>query len=125
MNRNIDFNYHATFIGKSYLGGGGRHGLLLLDVVISTDFTGNNGFGFLANGSDLVIAVVVVNDVLHVQSDGSGLGGEGGDAHLSIDAGVGVSAVVFGAITIRRGGVVGKGQQRQESQDKGLANIKS
>ena len=102
------------------MGGGGRHGLLLLDIVVGTDFTGNNGFGFLADGSDLVIAVVVVDDVLHVQGDGGGLGGEGGDTDLSVDAGVGVSAVVFGAITVRRGGMVGKGQQRQKSQDKGL-----
>jgi len=104
----------------SHLGGGGRQGVVLLDIVIGTDFTGNNGFGFLADSSDLVIAVVVVNDVLDIQGDGGGLGGEGRDAHLSVDAGVGVSAVVFGAITIRRGGVVGKGQQRQKSQDKGL-----
>ncbi len=38
--------------------------------------------GFLADGSDLVVAVVVVNDVLHFQDDGSGLGGESGNTHL-------------------------------------------
>merc|ERR1719323_1714700 len=98
----------------SHLGGGSRHGFFLLDIVIGTDFTGNNGVGLLADSSDLIVAVVVVQD------DGGGLGGEGGDTDLSVDAGVGVSAVVFGAITIRRGGVVGKGQKGQKSQDKGL-----
>jgi len=104
----------------SHLGGGSRHGFFLLDIVIGTDFTGNNGVGLLADSSDLIVTVVVVHDVLHVQDNGGGLGGEGGDADLSVDAGVGVSAVVFGAITIRRGGVVGKGQKGQKSQDKGL-----
>lgn len=104
----------------SHLGGGSRHGFFLLDIVIGTDFTGNNGVGLLADSSDLIVAVVVIHNVLHVQDDGGGLGGEGGDTDLSVDAGVGVSAVVFGAITIRRGGVVGKGQKGQKSQDKGL-----
>ena len=107
-------------ITLNYLGGGSRHGFFLLDIVIGTDFAGHNSVGLLADSSDLIVAVVVVHDVLHVQDDGGGLGGEGGDADLSVDAGVGISAVIFGAITISRSGVVGEGQQRQKSQDKGL-----
>ncbi len=38
--------------------------------------------GVLANGSDLVVAVVVVDHVLHFQDNGSGLGGESGNTNL-------------------------------------------
>ena len=88
------------FAFSKYLGGGSRHGFFLLDIVIGTDFTGNNGVGLLADSSDLIVAVVVVHNVLHVQDNGGGLGGEGGDTDLSVDGGVGVPAVELGGVSV-------------------------
>ncbi len=65
-----------------YLGGCCGKCFGLPDVVVSADLPLEILGGFLADGSDLVVAVVVVHDVLHFQNDGSGLGGKSGNTNL-------------------------------------------
>lgn len=106
---------------KSYLGDGSSQSFLLSGVAVGAEFAGDNGLGGLAHGSDLGVAVVVVNDVLNSQSDRGDFGGKSGDTDFSIDRSVGISAVVLGAITAISGGVmVSKGHQGQQGQDENL-----
>ncbi len=104
-----------------YLCSPGLPGLGLLDVVVSADLPGLGAAGLLADGPDLVVAVVVVDDVLHGQGDGGGLAGEGRHAHLGVDGGVGVPAVVLGGVPVVGGGSMGgEGHEGEDSQDDGL-----
>jgi hypothetical protein len=59
----------------------------------------HNGFSLFAYGSDLVVTVIVINDIFDSQSYGGNSFGESGYANLSVDGGVGIAAMVFGAIT--------------------------
>ena len=79
----------------------------------------HNGFSLFAHGSDLVVTVIVINDIQYIQSYGGNSFGESGYANLSVDGGVGITAMVFGAITVVRS-MVGQGHQRQKSQNKYL-----
>ena len=58
-----------------------------------------------------MVTVVIVFDNLHVEGDGLVDGGESGHANLSVDRGVGIPAVVLGAVAVC-GGMVGKSHQR-------------
>lgn len=84
----------------SDLGGGGNQGLWLGDIVVGADLPWLDFGGLLADSSDLLIAVFIVYDNLDRQGLWSSLGSEGWDAHLSIDAGVGVPAVDLGLVAI-------------------------
>ena len=90
----------------SDLGGGAGSGDVLTGVLVGADLTLNNLVGLLAHSQDLVEAVVGIDDNLGGQGDGSHLLGEGGHAHLGVDGGVGVTAVVLGGIAVG-GGMVG------------------
>jgi len=82
------------------LGGGGNQGLWLGDIVVGADLPWLDLGGLLADSSDLLVAVFIVYDNLDGQSLWSSLGGESRDAHLSVDAGVGVPAVDLGLVAI-------------------------
>lgn len=99
--------------------------LSLRHVVVGADFTLLSTGGLLAHGTDLVVAVVVVNDILDSQGNGCGHGGEGGDADLSVDRGVGIPTLVLRLVPIGGCGWVGvgvssQGHEGQESQDESL-----
>ena len=72
----------------------------------------------------MLVTVVVVFNNLDIESNLFLNVGESGYANLSVDRGVGISAVVLGTIAIGWG-VVGESHQRQQSQDKGLITEKS
>jgi len=105
----------------SHLGDLGIEGVVLLDVGVGADLTRDGGVDGCADGSDLGVAVVVVNDVLDGQGHGGDLGGESGHADLSVDGGVGIPAVVLGTVSVTmRSGVIGESHQGQQSKDKSL-----
>jgi len=86
------------------LGGCGDQSLWLGDIVVSADLSWLDLGGLFANSSDLLIAVVIVNNHLDWQGHGCGLAGEGWDTNLGIDTGVGISAVDLWTIAIARAG---------------------
>lgn len=108
------------FFLVSHLGGSSRLGGFVLNIVVSTDFSNFSTGGFFTDSSDLVVTVVIVNYIFDSQNDGSDLVSKGWYTNLSIDRGVGVSAVIFGTISIRGSMVVSQSHQRQESQDESL-----
>ena len=79
----------------------------------------HNGFSLFAHGSDLVVTVIVINDIQYIQSYGGNSFGESGYANLSVDGGVGITAMVFGAITVVRS-MIGQSRSGKESQNKCL-----
>merc|ERR1719232_1430294 len=87
----------------SNLGGGARSNNLLLLIHIGTDLSLNGGGCFLTDSQDTVKAVIIVHNLLDCKSDWGHLLSEGGHAHLSIDGGVGVPAVILRGIPIGRG----------------------
>ena len=108
-------------MNSHYLGDLGIEGVVLLDVRVGADLTGDGGVDGFADGSDLGVAVVVVNDVLDGQGHGGDLGGESGHADLSVDGCVGIPAVVLGTVSVTmRSGVIGESHQGQQSKDKSL-----
>jgi len=97
---------HGLGLGLiSDLGGGGSQSLLDRLVVVGADLPWLHPVGLLADGSDLLITVLVVDHFLDGQGDWGHLAGEGWDADLSVDAGVGVSAVNLWFITVTTAGV--------------------
>lgn len=94
-------NLHGLgLLGVGDLGGGAVSDDILPGVLVGADLSVDEAAGLLAHGEDPVEAVVVVDDLLDGEGDRGDLLGEGGDAHLSVDGGVGVPAQVF-----RGGGV--------------------
>merc|ERR1719232_1607793 len=87
----------------SNLGGGARGYNLLLLIHIGTDLSLNGGGCFLTDSQDTVKAVIIVHNLLDCKSDWGHLLSEGRHAHLSIDGGVGVPAVILRGIPIGRG----------------------
>jgi len=87
----------------SNLGGGARSNNLLLLVHIGTDLSLNGGGCFLTDSEDTVKAVIIVHNLLDCKSDWGHLLSEGRHAHLGIDRGVGVPAVVLRGIPVGRG----------------------
>merc|ERR1712203_572211 len=87
----------------SNLGGGARGDNILLLVHIGTDLSLNGGGCFLTDSEDTVKAVIIVHNLLDCKSDWGHLLSEGRHAHLGIDRGVGVPAVVLRGISIGRG----------------------
>ena len=79
----------------------------------------HNGFSLFTDGSDLVVTVIVINNIFDSQSYGGNSFGESGYANLSIDGGVGITAMVFGAITVVRS-MIGQSRSGKESQNKCL-----
>ena len=77
------------------LGGGAGGGHIISGILVGADLPVNNGGGFLADGQHTVKAVVVVNHDLGGQGDRGNLLSEGRDTDLSVDGGVGVTAVVL------------------------------
>merc|ERR1719445_601654 len=87
----------------SNLGGGARGDNLLLLIHIGTDLSLNDGGCFLTDSQDTVKAVIIVHNLLDCKSDWGHLLSEGRHAHLGIDGGVGVPAVILRGIPIARG----------------------
>merc|ERR1711937_677792 len=87
----------------SNLGGGARSNNLLLLIHIGTDLSLNGGGCFLTDSQDTVKAVIIVHNLLDCKSDWGHLLSEGRHAHLGIDGGVGVPAVILRGIPIGRG----------------------
>ena len=87
----------------SNLGGGARGDNLLLLVHIGTDLSLNGGGCFLTDSEDTVKAVIIVHNLLDCKSDWGHLLSEGRHAHLGIDRGVGVPAVILRGIPVGRG----------------------
>ena len=79
----------------SNLGGGARSCYILPLVHIGTDLSLNGGGCFLTDSEDTVKAVIIVHNLLDCKGDLSHLLSEGKYAHLGIDRGVGVPAVVL------------------------------
>jgi len=107
------------FIGIGHLGDGSGQVGDKRGIRVGAELIGFDGISGGTDGDDLVITVIVINDFLNSQFNGGHLGGESGHADLSVDRGVGIPAVVLGAVAVC-GGMVGKSHQRQQSQDKGL-----
>ena len=105
-------------IGDLGGGAGGGHILLLIDI--GADLSVHSGGGLLTDGEDSVEAVVIVNHLLDSQSDWSHLVGEGRDTDLSVDRGVGVSAVELRGICCMSIASVSRGSSNQSSQNKKL-----
>jgi len=84
----------------SDLSGGSNQSLWLGDVVVSADLSWLDLGGLLAHGSDLLVAVFIVNNLLDWQGHWSSLASKGWDANLSIDTGVGIPAVNLWGIAI-------------------------
>merc|ERR1712203_1164730 len=87
----------------SNLGGGARGNNILPLVNIGTDLSLNGGGCFLTDSEDTVKAVIIVHNLLDCKSDWGHLLSEGRHAHLSVDRGVGVPAVVLRGIPVGRG----------------------
>ena len=87
----------------SNLCGGARSNNLLLFIHIGTDLSLNGGGCFLTDSEDTVKAVIIVHNLLDCKSDWGHLLSEGRHAHLSVDRGVGVPAVILRGIPIGRG----------------------
>jgi len=87
----------------SNLGGGARSCYILPLVHIGTDLSLNGGGCFLTDSEDTVKAVIIVHNLLDCKSDWGHLLSEGRHAHLGIDRGVGVPAVVLRGIPVGRG----------------------
>merc|ERR1719445_2247837 len=87
----------------SNLGGGARGDNLLLLIHIGTDLSLNGGGCFLTDSQDTVKAVIIVHNLLYCKSDWGHLLSKGRHAHLGIDGGVGVPAVILRGIPIGRG----------------------
>ena len=113
-------------IGDLGGGAGGGHILLLIDI--GADLSVDSGGGLLADSEDSVKAVVIVNYLLDSQSDWSHLVSEGGDTDLSVDRGVGVSAVELWGIPIGGGvaiaGVSGGSCHGHCEQDQDLKHVR-
>jgi len=94
-------DFHGLTFGLiGDLGGGGNQSLWLGDIVVSADLPWLDLGGLLADGSDLFVAVVIVNNHLHGQGLWGGLSCEGWDTHLGVDTGVCVSAMDLGVVSI-------------------------
>jgi len=87
----------------SNLGGGARSYYILPLVHIGTDLSLNGGGCFLTDSEDTVKAVIIVHNLLDCKSDWGHLLSEGRHAHLGVDRGVGVPAVVLRGIPVGRG----------------------
>jgi hypothetical protein len=107
------------FIGISHLGDGSGQVRDKRGIAVGAEFVLLNGISGGTDSYDLVITIVSILNDLNGQFDGGNLGGESGHTDLSVDRGVGIPAVVLGAVAVC-GGMVGKSHQRQQSQDKGL-----
>ena len=92
----------------------------VLNVVVSTNLSLYSLASFFTYGSDLVVTVVVVNDILDGQSDWGHFVGKSRYANLGVDRGVGISAVVFGSVSVCGSMMVSESHQGQESQDESL-----
>ena len=93
----------------------------VLNIVVSTNLSLFSAASFFAYGSDLVVAVVVINDIFDSQSDRGHFVGKSWYANLGVDGGVGISAVVFGTVSTVCGSMmVSKSHQGQESKDESL-----
>ena len=101
----------------SNLGGGARGDNLLLLVHIGTDLSLNGGGCFLTDSEDTVKAVIIVHNLLDCKSDWGHLLSEGRHAHLGVDRGVGVPAVILRGIPVGRGVHGGRGSS-DESRNK-------
>ena len=88
----------------------------VLHIVVSTNLSLFSAASFFAYGSDLVVAVVVVDPPLDVECDGGDLGGESWDTHLGVDGGVGVAAVHLGGVAVAGVGLGGHQSRSQEGQ---------
>ena len=106
-----------VLVGHLGGGAGGGHGLLLVHV--GADLSLHDGGGLLAHCQHTVEAVVVVHDLLDGQGDGGHLVGEGGDADLSVDGGVGVPAVELGGVSVpvSRGVDISQGGGESDGED--------
>merc|ERR1719150_1279668 len=102
----------------SNLGGGARSNNLLLFIHIGTDLSLNGGGCFLTDSEDTVKAVIIVHNLLDCKSDWGHLLSEGRHAHLSVDRGVGVPAVVLRGISIGRGRHGGRGSSDESRKEK-------
>merc|ERR1712168_427449 len=87
----------------SNLGGGARSCYILPLVHIGTDLSLNGGGCFLTDSEDTVKAVIIVHNLLDCKSDWGHLLSKGRHAHLGVDRGVGVPAVILRSIPIGRG----------------------
>lgn len=106
-------NLHGFGFGLiSDLSGCCNQSLWLGDIVVGTDLPWLNLGGLFADSSDLLIAVFVVNNLLDWQGHWCGLAGEGWDTDLSVDTGVGISAVDLWSIAIS--GVSGSQSWQEE-----------
>ena len=87
----------------SDLGGGAVSSHINSCILIGADLTVDNLVCLLANCEDLIKAVVVVHNHLDGKGDGGHLFSKGGNAHLGVDGGVGVPAVVLRGVPISWG----------------------
>jgi len=108
---------HALGAGLGgHLGGGGWERFSLPDVVVGADLPLDVLGGLLADGPDLLVAVVVVDNILDGQNNGGGVGGESRNTDLSIDGSVCFPAVDWSWGIAISWGMVGKGQCGEDSE---------
>ena len=94
----VCFLHRLGLLLEGDLGGGaGRHNVLT-HVLKGAELPVHGGAGLLAHGEGLVEAVLAVHDVLGGEGDGGHAVREGRHAHLGVDGGVGVPAVVVGGV---------------------------